>query len=70
MKPNATRQARREAGAQRTLYAVACTRWFGALSASMSAWNAPTRKHLWSLTPRRLPARWPHRPRVMHGSAG
>jgi hypothetical protein len=24
--PNATRQARREAGAQRTLYAVACTR--------------------------------------------
>src|SRR5712692_8678099 len=28
--PNAGRQARREAGAQRTLYAVACTPWFGA----------------------------------------
>jgi hypothetical protein len=29
--PNATRQARREAGAERTLYAVACTRVLGAV---------------------------------------
>ena len=30
--PNATRQARREVGAERTLYAVACTRLFGTAS--------------------------------------
>jgi hypothetical protein len=29
VKPNATRQARLKAGAQRTLEAVACTRLFG-----------------------------------------
>jgi hypothetical protein len=41
--PNATRQARREAGAERTLEAVACTRLFGKTLASYEPAPLPTR---------------------------